>query len=177
MSRRRVVDYNNGSRPQRPPTRPPFCRRLPAQRMSDQPDSARRVRRLAARARTLAVVYFLVLATATHWPQVSTEGVEISDKVLHLGAYFLLTVMVLAGWELTIGRLEPKHFFAVWMAGTLYGIVDEYLQVPVGRDCDVHDWFADVLGVVLGIVVYNAARSALRRVKCMYEPAPELAES
>lgn len=145
--------------------------------MSDGSDAAHRLRRLAARARTLAVVYFLVLATATHWPQVSTGDFALSDKVMHLGAYFLLTVIVLTGWELTIGRLEPKHFFAVWLAGTLYGVVDEYLQVPVGRDCDVHDWVADVLGLVLGIVAYNAARALWRRVTRSYQRSPELAES
>ncbi|MBX3433809.1 MAG: VanZ family protein [Pirellulales bacterium] len=125
-----------------------------------------RWRRYAVRARTLAVAYFLVLATATHWPDVSTGGFSLSDKVIHLGAYLMLTVLTLLGWELTIGRLEPKHFFAVWLAGTLYGILDEVLQTPVGRDCDVHDWLADVLGIVLGLLVYQAGRALARRMFC-----------
>ena len=136
---------------------------------ADAAAPASSIRRWAARARTLAVVYFLLLATATHWPQLSTHDFTLSDKVMHLGAYFLLTVIVLLGWELTIGQLEPKHFFAVWLAGTLYGVVDEILQVPVGRDCDVHDWVADVLGLVLGIAAYVAGRKLWRRIKRSYE--------
>jgi VanZ family protein len=125
--------------------------------------SIQRLRRLAARARTLAIVYIVVLFTATHLPTISTDHFSMSDKVYHLGGYAVLTMCVLAGWELTIGRLEAKHYFAVWLTGTVYAAFDEITQIPVGRSCDINDWAADVLGIVLGIVVFRLIRMTLYR--------------
>ena len=126
--------------------------------------AAQRLRRIAARARTLAVVYFLVLFAGTHTPLENVEVVvTTSDKWLHFGGYAVLTVLVLAGWELTIGTLQPKHYFAVWLAGVLYGVFDEVSQTPVGRTCDMNDWIADVAGVVTGLLVFRLGRSVLHR--------------
>ena len=86
-----------------------------------------------------------------------------SDKVEHFTAYSTLTLCVLVGWELSIGLLEAKHYFAVWLAGTLYGAIDEVTQIPVGRSCDVNDWAADVVGIVCGILVFRAIRMPLYR--------------
>lgn len=127
-------------------------------------DSALRRRRLASRARTLAGVYLVVLFLGTHLPPTTLESVSYADKWVHFGGYAVLTVCVLAGWELTIGVLRPKHFFAVWLAGTLYGAVDEMTQIPVGRTCDVNDWAADVLGIVAGLLAYQFASAGLRRL-------------
>ena len=127
--------------------------------------AAQRLKRIAARARTLAIVYFLLLFVATHLPSVETASItDLSDKWLHFGGYAALTVLVLTGWELTIGALEPKHYFAVWLAGTLYGAFDEVTQTPVGRICDMNDWMADVLGVVCGLVAFRIGRAALHRL-------------
>jgi VanZ family protein len=122
--------------------------------------TAARLKRLASRARTLAAVYFLVLCTATHIPLEQSQ-VEVSDKIVHFAGYALLTVLVLAGWEFTIGVLEPKHYFAVWLAGTIYGAIDEITQIPVGRHGDVNDWAADVLGIIAGLFVFRLGRAAL----------------
>lgn len=117
---------------------------------------------LAARARTLAVVYFVLLATATHWPDDIDASIANNDKLYHFGAYAVLAVCVLAGAEFTLGRLQPKHFFAVWLAGTVYGAIDEVTQPYFRRDCDVGDWFADVLGVVVGLSAYVLLRRLIR---------------
>jgi VanZ family protein len=135
--------------------------------MSTVPDAriftADRLKRLASRARTLAAVYFLVLCTATHIPLEQSQ-VDVSDKIVHFASYALLTVLVLAGWEFTIGLLEPKHYFAVWLAGTIYGAIDEITQIPVGRHGDVNDWAADVLGIIAGLLLYRVGSAALYRV-------------
>ena len=126
---------------------------------------AQRLKRIAARARTLAVVYFLLLFLGTHLPADRMEPVAtVSDKWLHFGGYAVLTIVVLAGWELTIGTLQPKHYFAVWLAGTLYGAFDEITQTPVGRSCDINDWMADVLGIVCGLLAYRLGRAAVLRI-------------
>jgi VanZ family protein len=113
--------------------------------MSDQPSPApspvaKRLGRFAARARTLAVVYLVVLFVGTHLPSTALARLTYSDKFMHAGGYAMLTLFVLAGWELTIRRLEPKHYFAVWLVGTMYAAFDEVTQIPVGRSCDINDW-------------------------------------
>jgi VanZ family protein len=120
-------------------------------------------RRLASRARSLAIVYFAMLFIATHIPAPSHDLSSLSDKWFHFGGYAVLTVCVLAGWELTIGVLQAKHYFAVWLVGTLYGAIDEITQIPVSRTCDVNDWAADALGIVSGMLVYRLARALLFR--------------
>jgi VanZ family protein len=134
--------------------------------MPDPPSTAaQRLKRIAARARTLAIVYFLLLFLGTHMPSSGMPPVvTVSDKWVHFAGYAGLTVFVLAGWELTIGTLQPKHYFAVWLAGTLYGAFDEVTQTPVGRSCDVNDWMADVLGILCGLLAYRLGREVVLRI-------------
>lgn len=120
-----------------------------------------RIRRFASHARVLAAVYFLALFVGTHLPPGQIGPPGISDKLAHFMGYAGLAVLVLAVWELSTGRLEARHFFAVWLAGTVYGALDEWTQIPVGRTCDMNDWAADVIGIVIGIVVYQLLRPLL----------------
>jgi VanZ family protein len=136
--------------------------------MPDQRSSAARVRRLASRARTLALVYLVALFAATHIP-LPDGTLENSDKLYHIGAYAALTLLVLAGWELTIGVLEAKHYFALWLVGTLYAAFDELTQTPVGRHCDPNDWVADVVGIVAGVIMFQLVRRAFYRVLAVGE--------
>ena len=130
--------------------------------------SSNRLKRLAARARTLAIVYLGVLFLGTHipvpidLPATYLGPITLEDKLVHLGLYALLTFFMLAGWELTLRReLEPKHYFAVWLVGTVYGMFDEVTQIPVGRTGDMHDWLADVVGIILGLVMFQVVRAKL----------------
>jgi VanZ family protein len=127
--------------------------------MPDKRATGDRLRRLAARARTLALVYLAALFLATHLPM-RHGSLSNSDKLYHFGGYAVLTLCVLAGWELTIGVLEAKHYFAVWLVGVLYAAFDEITQIPVGRQCDANDWMADVLGIVAGLVAFRLFRRA-----------------
>jgi VanZ family protein len=114
-------------------------------------------------------VYFLLLFTGTHIPIDPSEVVDVSDKILHFCGYATLTVLVLIGWEFTIGALQPKHYFAVWLAGTIYGVFDETTQTLVGRSCDMNDWAADVAGIVTGLVAFAILRSIVYRVAAWME--------
>ncbi|RIK72321.1 MAG: hypothetical protein DCC67_19415 [Planctomycetota bacterium] len=136
-----------------------------------RPNRASRLRRLAAHARTLAAFYFIVLFIGTHLPipPDALDVIDNKDKLLHFGGYAVLTVVVLAGWELTVGRLQPKHYFAVWLAGTVYGAIDELTQTYVGRSSDVNDWGADVLGIVAGLLVFRIASGLMWRAILMEE--------
>ncbi|MCC6491910.1 MAG: VanZ family protein [Pirellulales bacterium] len=127
--------------------------------------------RFAARARTLALAYLILLFVGTHVPMPPEQVVDMSDKLLHFSGYALLTVVVLAGWELSIGVLEAKHYFAVWLAGTLYGAIDELTQPMVGRTCDVNDWAADVAGLLGGLLAFGIGAAIVRRLAARHAGA------
>jgi VanZ family protein len=138
------------------------------------PHRTLRLRRWAAHARTLAAFYVVVLFIGTHIP-LPPEAMEViggKDRLAHFAGYAVLTFVVLAGWELTIGRLKPKHYFAVWLAGILYGAFDETTQTYVGRICDLNDWVADLLGIVAGLLLFRAASALLRRLFVLDDAAP-----
>jgi VanZ family protein len=72
------------------------------------------------------------------------------DKALHATGYAALGVLLGSafageGWSRT----------AIWLSSALlasaYGASDEFHQsFVVGRDADVHDWFADSIGGIVG---------------------------
>lgn len=100
----------------------------------------------------------------THTPSsVSFYNFSYFDKVIHIGAYMLLTISALVSWELSIGELRPQHYFTVWLCGTIYGAFDEITQTAVGRHCDGLDWLADIAGIVIGLTVFRLARPLMYR--------------
>jgi hypothetical protein len=94
----------------------------------------------------------------THLPQVPRwiGQVPLSDKTLHYAAYLILIFLLWfainpdrkVNW-----RKAPVWwilFIVVW-----YGAMDEWLQSYVGRDADIMDFFADLLGTVTGLIVLS----------------------
>ena len=69
------------------------------------------------------------------------------DKLVH-GALFL--VLALTGRWAGIGRLVLAP------ALILYAAVSEILQGMIGRDAAVGDWVADVVGLLLGLLAWQA---------------------
>ncbi|MHC4525346.1 MAG: VanZ family protein [Planctomycetota bacterium] len=79
-----------------------------------------------------------------------------SDKTMHVMAYFVLTFLV---W-FAISPYEKVHWnkakcWLVVLAVVLYGVMDEYLQSKVGRSADVKDFIANLFGVLLGLGVLS----------------------
>ncbi len=68
-----------------------------------------------------------------------------NDKVMHLSIYTFLGYL--------LGGL-PYPSAALGMTGSLMGALDEQSQrLSPGRDVSVRDWFADILGVSLGLAL------------------------
>jgi len=99
--------------------------------------------------RGLLISIWLALATLTHIPVPQmVQEMRVSDKLMHLVAYFPL------GFLLTISRVPGfRSGRACLLVIAAYGILDELLQIPVGRTASVFDWIADVIGAATGIVV------------------------
>lgn len=71
------------------------------------------------------------------------------DKVVHAALYAVLGALL----RVALGRTGP----AIALAAA-YGVTDEVHQAFVpGRDADVFDWIADVVGAVVGAL--SAARA------------------
>jgi VanZ family protein len=114
-----------------------------------------RLKGIARKSRILAVLFLIVLFIATHLPSAHAPSVNYWDKALHFSGYAVLTVFVLFAAGFSFHRLNPRHYFAVWLAAIVYGAIDEWTQPFAGRTCDVNDWAADVLGATSGIIIYQ----------------------
>jgi VanZ family protein len=99
-----------------------------------------------------AVLFFL--SELRDLPPELERFAELNDKVVHALLYSTLG-MTLA-WARRASSRTPAHF-ALLLAGYAYGALDELHQgfVP-GRNPDVMDFAADVVGVTLGYLLLHA---------------------
>lgn len=111
------------------------------------------------------VVYWLILFTATTLPVERLPSVGFTDKVNHILAYFVLSVLV----NLTvIYQRKSKFLFEKAQIATIviclfYGAVDELHQMLVpGRFAETWDWVADALGVFTGVLIVYFLINRLR---------------
>jgi len=74
-----------------------------------------------------------------------------ADKVVHMGLFGLLALLLIRAWHLSRGRaLGFQALLAVALLVSLYGVSDEVHQMFVpGRSPSVHDWLADTVGAAL----------------------------
>lgn len=79
-----------------------------------------------------------------------------SDKTMHILAYFVLTFLV---WFAVspYQKMQWKRFkvWIVLMTVIGYAAIDEYLQGYVGRSVDIRDFIADVFGVILTLGILS----------------------
>ena len=84
-----------------------------------------------------------------------------ADKLTHLGAYGLFAALLC--WAFDERRqLSPEARPRSRIVGLLgviaflaaYGIIDERTQPWTGRDCNLPDYIADVIGATLGTIAY-----------------------
>lgn len=101
--------------------------------------------------------YTSLLFTATHAtiPDKVAGVTSQWDKLLHLGAYTVLSVLTAAVCLRTAPlRIPYRWIFPVLM---VFAAFDEILQGPVGRSPDVIDWLFDCLGIAVGLLACFAA--------------------
>jgi VanZ family protein len=103
-----------------------------------------------------AVLIFLVSAIPTAAP---TLQFQFSDKILHFVEYSVFSLLLFLTFFTWGKDFLRKHVFLLSsFIGIAYGLSDELHQKLVpGRTCDVFDFLADCLGVILiqvGIMLY-----------------------
>lgn len=118
------------------------------------------------------IVYWLGLFLGTHAPITPRSVPTISDKLLHFGAYAGLAVLCAANvW--IFRPLNFRSLAVIFVVLACYGVVDELLQIPVGRHCDMNDWYADLKGIAVGLAVSFGLVTVLRveRFRDLGEPS------
>ncbi len=111
------------------------------------------------------VGYVAVLFIGTHLPPNShllPRSIEHFDKVCHFTGYAILAGLIATTCQMAAGNLALRHLCWIWAGIAIVGAIDEITQIPVGRDCDIWDWTADVLGAATGILVFVLLRKAFR---------------
>jgi VanZ family protein len=75
-----------------------------------------------------------------------------ADKIAHAGIYAVAAFAWRSAFRMRNERTSLWIVFAIAMLGAL----DEWHQLAVpGRSGDVRDWFADVVGALLGVIVWR----------------------
>jgi VanZ family protein len=118
----------------------------------------------------LLIAYWLAMFVGTHIPRVP-QGLMMpgGDKIMHLVAYAGLAFLI-AFHQLFGSSFNWKRAAVVFGIVALYGVVDELSQIPVGRDADLYDWFADITGAMIGL----ALLATLKAVVEWYAVIPSL---
>lgn len=119
--------------------------------------------RLKTWALALLVVYWLALFAGTHVPRAQQVLLpkNVSDKLLHLTAYGGLAMLICLNWSLR-RTLTWRHGVIVLALVAGFGALDEVTQIPVGRDCELLDWTADITGATAGVGLFLLAGSVFR---------------
>lgn len=100
------------------------------------------------------VLYWLALFVATHLPgDTPMLPTDSTDKVIHAVAYAVLAALVALAWYATGRPIRWTYLLAAGLVIVLYGALDEWTQIPVGRDGSVGDWVADVVGTAIGLAL------------------------
>jgi VanZ family protein len=109
----------------------------------------------------ILAAYWIALVYGTHRAGLPSMPTNF-DKVLHFSAYaglaFLLSISVF--WS---RKVRWWHFVTVFIAVAAFGATDELTQPPFGRTADWYDWYSDLGGAFVGVLLGAGANSWLRR--------------
>jgi VanZ family protein len=105
--------------------------------------------------------YWLLLFIGTHLPPNRIMAqVHHNDKLLHCLAFSGLSFLMC--WAVpTVQAQLYRNTLTGGAICIIYAAIDELLQIPVGRTADWFDFFADCVGVGIGMTVYTVLRAVL----------------
>ncbi len=115
-------------------------------------------------------VYWCTMFVLTHLPPRHVPKIRLSDKLEHLLAFMMLGGLL----YLCLKPAIHRTILVVALIGATYGVIDEWTQPLMGRNCELLDWVCDVSGVVLGAssvaIALKLARSP--RTALVLSPLP-----
>jgi VanZ family protein len=99
--------------------------------------------------------YWLALFIGTHIP---FERLALNpgraDKFAHVAAFAVLTILLAVTWRHSAGRLHGRQLLWIGAVAILYGAIEETTQPLVNRSASLIDWWADAVGVALGLAIF-----------------------
>jgi VanZ family protein len=110
------------------------------------------------------ITFWLACIYMTHVPHPpSFTDVVPWDKLKHFGGFgTLASLLYLSVWVKGFGRWQTVLIVIVMLA--TYGALDERTQPWTGRDCDIHDWYADVCGTIFASLFWTMMRAMLKQM-------------
>jgi VanZ family protein len=107
-------------------------------------------------------VYWIALFVGTHVPRLQPPPpLAQSDKWLHFTAFAVLSALFAWNWSLRAAFGWRERLAAVAILA-VYGALDEFTQSYVSRDANIHDWYADLAGILVGLAALVVARRLFR---------------
>ena len=92
----------------------------------------------------LTLIATTILTVAMLWPLVSPpQAPDGSDKLIHLVAF--------AALSFPLSRTGRFGLLPVFIGASLFGGMIELIQPSFNRSADINDWFADIIGIAIGI--------------------------
>jgi VanZ family protein len=116
----------------------------------------------------VAMMIIISFQSSTSKIKLPDLSFDFIDKLVHFFVFGIL------GWLIARGMYKSKNYFihknfillAIFM-GTIFGLIDEWHQSLVpGRQADVGDWLADVLGIITLSFFY---KMKVQRIKIEYK--------
>ena len=102
------------------------------------------------------IFYWIILFTLTTLPAQSVPSVGVSDKLEHLLAYFVLSILLYLTLLFQRKSVLLKNYAMLFtiLIVFAYGIIDELHQLMIpGRSCELLDFLADMIGGIIGIII------------------------
>jgi len=109
--------------------------------------------------------YWVLLFIGTHIPANRLLAqLHQSDKVLHTCAFAGLAFLMAWAIPTNMRKLHQNTLIAA-LVSVVYAGLDELLQIPVGRNADWYDFYADCFGICLGLSAYTIARAIVLKAE------------
>lgn len=107
------------------------------------------------------IIYVVIIFLVSSIPSLTPPGPKflLKDKLAHFVEYWVLGILLFkgVGWNLTPSRIATFVFLVA--VGASIGALDELYQglIP-GRTLDIHDWYADIIGVAVAVALFTFTR-------------------
>lgn len=113
---------------------------------------------------TTTAIYWLACIYMTHVPHPpGFTDVVTWDKLKHFCGFGLLaSLLYLSLW--VKGWSPSNTVLALIVVLAIYGALDERTQPWTGRDCDIHDWYADVCGTLFAALCWTTLRTMVKQM-------------
>lgn len=103
-----------------------------------------------------AIIFLLLAVRSPKLPEEKLIFIPHLDKFIHAFLFFFF--VFLWGYYLSAKKdtaSQKKWLVLLAIAGTVYGILMEYVQLYTGRDFDVWDMVADGVGAFLCVILWQ----------------------